>query len=204
MCCRVRLVPRLPARSTAPGGNATWGSRSPGPECVPGAYELLFPPGRRPRLQPQGPPPGVWGDTDGGAQGLAEPRPMKDGAGQGGAPPPGEACCRHVRGGRGPHRRRGQSLSTPRRQRCSHSTVCGLKTQALEKCGLLVSFSTRLRARLPASFGVKGHCAGVSAPGAGLRCGDKDGLGLAWRSPAALREERAVSGLSPPGAPGRL
>ena len=38
----------------------------------------------------------------------------------------------------------------------SHSAVCELKTQALEKRGLLVSFSIRLRARLLASFGVKG------------------------------------------------
>lgn len=96
-------------------------------------------------------------------------------AGRGTAP---RGSVLQARARRGPHRRRGQSLSTPRRQRCSPSTVCGLKTQALEKCGLLGSEHA---SRLP--LGLRDTALGSLPPELGCIVGTRMGWGWPGGAP---------------------
>lgn len=122
-----------------------WGGRSPGPERVPGAHELLphqvGGPGFSPRDAHQG---------RGGTR-MEVPKDWQS---------PGPRRTEQGREGHRPQEKGAAGIREEGEARTaggdSHSAVCELKTQALEKRGLLVSFSIRLRARLLASFGVKG------------------------------------------------
>lgn len=145
MCCWVHLVPSLPARSTAPGRNATGVatllalSVSLGPtSCCP---HQVSGPGFSPRDAHQG-HAGTWMEVP---KDWQRPGPRRTDQGREGHGP-------QEKGAAG-IREEGEARAAGRD---SHSAVCELKTQALEKRGLLVSFSIRLRACLLASFGVKG------------------------------------------------